>query len=91
MCCTESVIDNEMSKMHACRLTDFQLISEQGDKQALESADLASKQTFITGNFCKLNVSFVAIRAAFVELACGTMAFSLFTICQVSYTLVLAL
>lgn len=32
-----------------CRLTDFQLIDEQGDKQALESADLASNSLFITG------------------------------------------
>lgn len=38
-----------------CRLTDFQLISEHGEKQALESADLDSKPLFITG-LCLLPV-----------------------------------
>ncbi len=33
-----------------CRLTDFQLINEQGEKQALESADLESRPLFITGS-----------------------------------------
>ncbi|KAL3133376.1 hypothetical protein ABBQ38_007247 [Trebouxia sp. C0009 RCD-2024] len=53
----EQVANNELAALEHTktdangprRLTDFQLISEHGEKQALESADLDSKPLFITG------------------------------------------